>query len=110
MTQKFARQSNRIVQKLLATPALRCIAKTSVCVVPIYLVMMRRFVEKHLTGADTKYLQIRSLGSHPRRFIMFLKNGGDDVCAREGGANTYDFAPCHSLKNFVWRGSTLYCI
>jgi len=29
------------------------------------------------------------------------------VCAREGGANTYRFAPRHSLKNFVWRGSTL---
>src|SRR3989344_5087011 len=24
-------------------------------------------------------------GTHPRRFIMFSQNGGDDVCAREGG-------------------------
>ena len=27
---------------------------------------------------------------------MFLKNGGDDVCAREGGANTYASA-AHSF-------------
>ena len=39
-------------------------------------------------------------GSNPRRFIIFPKNGGDDVCAREGGANTYMICASPFLKEF----------
>jgi hypothetical protein len=31
---------------------------------------------------------------------MFLQNGGDDVCAREGGANTYRICASPFLKEF----------
>ena len=31
---------------------------------------------------------------------MFPKNGGDDVCAREGGANTYRICTSPFLKEF----------
>jgi len=30
------------------------------------------------------------------------------ACGREGGPSAYRFAPRHSLKNFVWRGTALY--
>src|SRR3989338_5475686 len=48
---------------------------------------------------ETEFHKIHK-GAPPRRFIMFLKNGGDDVCARVGGANTYRFCASPFLKEF----------
>ncbi len=39
-------------------------------------------------------------GGDLRRFIIFPQNGRDDVCAREGGANTYIFCASPFLKEF----------
>ena len=50
----------------------------------------------------------RICGSHPRRFIIFFQNGGNDVCAREGGANTYRFCASPFLKEFCMARLHLY--
>ena len=67
--------------------------------------------KKNLKIKSETYQHLVSLahGSNPRRFIMFPKNGGD-LCAHGRVGQTHiDFVPRHTLRNFVWRGSALYC-
>ena len=50
--------------------------------------LCKKFIEREQTGIGERVSESSIQGSNPRRFIIFLQNGGDLCAHRAGGAST----------------------